>query len=265
MLDRKDRRALLWSGVALVGAACLGHQAFAGNVVETNPPGTFYYFSANLQVGAQYLQNLSGYQILVDDVTYAPTFGPGSDLGSNLFPSPAIWMNTTLSPWTAYELAGSGPTGPHMFGNGVLGDLNAIFFDTTVWSDCAGFDYATQLTDVMPGTPSTVVKAFDESSTVFHATLLGRHTVVNDTAAASECVATGLGISESLATVSESRHYQTPVLIAPGNEIHAAFRFGPPVAPPGPPLLFTVYIKGRVNTGLPLFDASNLIYQHTGP
>jgi hypothetical protein len=270
MLEKKDCRALLWSGVALVGAACLGHEALAGNVVEAYPPGTFAYFSANLQVQTQFLTNGSGYQLLIDDVTYAPTFAAMADFATNILPSPSVWMGTMgQMPWAGYEIAGGYPAGWTSFTTvGAPGTLNSgysIVFDTSVWAYCAGFDYATRLTEVTPGVPPTVVDRFDESSTVFHATMLGRHTVVNGNLATANAAATGLGISEALSTVSESRHFHTPVLIAPGNEIHANFRYLPPVLPVGGAYVFTVYIKGRVNYGAPLNDVGALFPPQTGP
>jgi adenine deaminase len=65
--------------------------------------------------------------------------------------------------------------------------------------------------------------------------------------------ALGLGTSEAIGTLSESRHYQTPHIIQPGNQVACVFT-GTGTAYN----LIQVYVKGRVivDSGDALVDAS---------
>jgi hypothetical protein len=248
MFEKKDRRRLMWSGVALVGAACLGHQAFAGNVVELRAKWSMQCYSAVVQPGQSMF--VPGGQVLVDDITYAPSVNVGIGAGGSVFPSTALWPAYPLVPPPSYEQAAM-PFVPPGLGYSIIFGLFGAFpnpgsapvnFDTESWTSCIAGGANTVLQEkTLAGAAGVVVKTFDESTTVFHATMLARQTVFDTQNDGDRAIGFGLGISESLATISESRHFQTPVIIREGNVVSVVSN-----VLPGPSFAMNVYIKGRV-------------------
>jgi hypothetical protein len=260
MFEKKDHRKLLWSGVALVGAACLGHQAFAGNYDQAVPAmGTpMSYFTVNVPAGSSFVA--PGLQVLIDDITYSPSW-IASGIAANLTPESAVWPANQLGgpalSLFQFELSNTFTfLNGGIYGTGIPNGGAPVTFDTQFLSYSLGSQFQTQIRDDAPGGPSRVV---DQSMTYFHASYFSRQSMIDSAApgtAPTHEVASGVGISESLATLSESRHFQTPVLIAAGNSVRV---FQPFAVQPGFPM--TTFIHGRViydNAGVVLDDSPNI-------
>jgi hypothetical protein len=246
MLQNKERRALLWSAAALVGAVFMGHEALAGNA-SAPVPGPFAFFSV-VMTGGQQMTVGGSSQIMIDDITYAPT----------LF-STAGWCNaaTVYVPVAGsipaidsyYEATGTRSGTMVWANNGAANQAttnggSTFGYDSETWSFYSQYACDTVLLELPVGMPAV---PFDESVSVFHSSLRARQTIV-DPSDTSRTMALGLGISESLSTLSESRHYQTPH-IAQGTSIIQVWS---PTAMAAPATPMTVYIKGRANLGMPL-------------
>jgi len=238
MFEKKDRRALLWTGVALAGAACLGNEAVAGNYNQAATPTTIVnYFSLSVQPGQQFFAPAG--QMLIDDITYGPEIRPDFQNVPLRMP---LWNVLTAPPTNPPVMTSI----PDNTGTGILTTtatywsiVNLPSSRSEGWREGRDQYFSVEMQEATNASPPVFVRAFDRTSHVFHAAMLARETTLSP-GGFQRTLGFGLGISESLATLSESRHYQTPHIVPEGNMVLCA-QVGM-----GAYATMTVYVKGRV-------------------
>jgi hypothetical protein len=248
MFEKSDKRRLIWTCCALAGALVLASKAFAGNYAAVVPSNSgIEYFSVELTPG-QYLQSDVPHQLLIDDITY----GVYITLDYYVPIIPPLWTNPEFS--ATYETGGIvgssmlpwlqhwvwGPPG------GALPSGRTITFEVESWVNMRYEHYYTRLQEATGS--GDFVRAIDESTQTVMAALYGRGEHIpgfgrGDVAAT--------GISEAVATLSESRHFQTPHIITASNRLEC-------VSSTSPPSFYAlVYVKGRF-----VADNADLLTEH---
>src|SRR6185295_13158000 len=113
--------------------------------------------------------------------------------------------------------------------------------DIEMWTDARTQTFVVEMQECdATGSPFTPAKVFDGMSHTFHASLLARQTVLNQSAG-NTTIGASLGISESLSSISQSRHYQTPKIIAADRGVLCANGSASYAS-------MHVYVKGRIVT-----------------
>lgn len=257
MRDTNTRGAFLWAICAAIGAACLGREALAGNyaaVVATNT--NIQYFSVEMTVG-QKLKctglTSTPVQMLIDDITY----------GIQILPDyTSVQASVGVTPlWSAPEFTASyegGTTSGFFpatktywtFGAGALPSGTLITTDVESWTSALYQHFAAEMQEHYFG--GAFYRSFDETTQTFHAALFARMEHVPGLGGGD---ALGLGTSESLGTLSESRHYQTPHIVANPNEVWCVS------VGPGTYTGLQVFVKGRVvvNAGDALVENADMV------
>jgi hypothetical protein len=255
MLEMNDRRRLMWTGAALIGAVCLGTSALAGNYAAVVPTNSgIEYYSVEMHLGDRLKTTTTDAQLLVDDITYAVEVVPDH---SNIPTAVPLWLTPEFL--ASYETTGGVITNNSNVGNalystayspttGTLPSGRTITFDTETWS-VARFEYfAVEMQEVNGS--NEFQRAFDETTQEFHGSMYAR---LEHIPGGGRGDALGLGVSESMATLSESRHYQTPHIVPYGNEVRCQS------VGTGTYTSVQVYVKGRV-----VVDGADALTENAG-
>jgi hypothetical protein len=155
-------------------------------------------------------------QLLIDDITYGVQVSPGYP---NVPVYPCLWsapeFTTTYEATGVWNFSAINPNWFTSFGIGFLPSGAAIVIDTESWSPFALYQrFGVEMWEAdNVGNP---VRRLDETNQMIHAAMYARMEHVPGAVTGD---ALGLNISETLATVSESRRYQTPHIIPNPNTL----------------------------------------------